>query len=337
MDALIDLFANTQAALYEDVMQPIAFAVGLGNRLEDVFDGTGWLLVGLLQIAVMLLVIGPLQRWRPVEAVTDKRAVYTDVIYTLIHRLGLFRIVLFLSIEPVLDTLMGALRVQGVGTFHLEDLWPGVTDGPFTSFVIYLVVFDFVNYWLHRAQHQWHWWWALHAVHHSQRQMTQWTDNRNHLLDDLIGAVIWVCIAQLIGIAPTQFVAVVAITQLFENLQHANLRVTFGKWGERLWVSPRFHRLHHAIGLGHESKLKPVVSAAGEATRVGAALGGHNFGVLLPWWDVMFGTANFDMRFEPTGIRDQVEQGVDYGEGFWSQQRLGIKRLMQALGFSSAR
>jgi len=337
MDALIDLFANTQAALYEDVMQPIAFAVGLGNRLEDVFDGTGWLLVGLLQIAVMLLVIGPLQRWRPVEAVTNKRAVYTDVIYTLIHRLGLFRIVLFLSIEPVLDTLMGALRVQGVGTFHLEDLWPGVTDGPFTSFVIYLVVFDFVNYWLHRAQHQWHWWWALHAVHHSQRQMTQWTDNRNHLLDDLIGAVIWVCIAQLIGIAPTQFVAVVAITQLFENFQHANLRVTFGKWGERLWVSPRFHRLHHAIGLGHESKLKPVVSAAGEATRVGAALGGHNFGVLLPWWDVMFGTANFDMRFEPTGIRDQVEQGVDYGEGFWSQQRLGIKRLMQALGFSSAR
>ncbi|BDU53483.1 sterol desaturase family protein [Limnohabitans sp. INBF002] len=337
MDALIDLFANTQAALYEDVMQPIAFAVGLGNRLEDVFDGTGWLLVGLLQIVVMLLVIGPLQRWRPVEAVTDKRAVYTDVIYTLIHRLGLFRIVLFLLIEPVLDTLMGALRVQGVGTFHLEDLWPGVTDGPFTSFVIYLVVFDFVNYWLHRAQHQWHWWWALHAVHHSQRQMTQWTDNRNHLLDDLIGAVIWVCIAQLIGIAPTQFVAVVAITQLFENFQHANLRVTFGKWGERLWVSPRFHRLHHAIGLGHESKLKSVMSAAGEATRVGAALGGHNFGVLLPWWDVMFGTANFDMRFEPTGIRDQVEQGVDYGEGFWSQQRLGIKRLMQALGFSSAR
>ena len=337
MDALIDLFANTQAALYEDVMQPIAFAVGLGNRLEDVFDGTGWLLVGLLQIAVMLLVIGPLQRWRPVEAVTNKRAVYTDVIYTLIHRLGLFRIVLFLSIEPVLDTLMGALRVQGVGTFHLEDLWPGVTDGPFTSFVIYLVVFDFVNYWLHRAQHQWHWWWALHAVHHSQRQMTQWTDNRNHLLDDLIGAVIWVCIAQLIGIAPTQFVAVVAITQLFENFQHANLRVTFGNWGERLWVSPRFHRLHHAIGLGHESKLKSVMSAAGEATRVGAALGGHNFGVLLPWWDVMFGTANFDVRFEPTGIRDQVAQGVDYGEGFWSQQRLGIKRLMQALGFSSAR
>jgi sterol desaturase/sphingolipid hydroxylase (fatty acid hydroxylase superfamily) len=333
MDALIDLFANTQAALYEGVMQPIAFALGLGNRLEDVFDGTGWLLVGLIQIAVMLLVIGPLQRWRPVEAVTDTHAVHTDVIYTLIHRLGMFRVALFLGVEPVLDTLMGELRVHGVGTFHLEDLWPGVTDGPFTSFVIYLVVFDFVNYWLHRAQHQWHWWWALHAVHHSQRQMTQWTDNRNHLLDDLIGAVIWVCVAQLIGIAPTQFVAVVAMTQLFENFQHANLRVSFGKWGERLWVSPRFHRLHHAVGLGHESVSQLAVR--GEATEEGATLGGHNFGVLLPWWDVIFGTANFEPRFDPTGIRDQVEAGVDYGEGFWSQQRLGIKRLIHALGFSA--
>jgi sterol desaturase/sphingolipid hydroxylase (fatty acid hydroxylase superfamily) len=124
-------------------------------------------------------------------------------------------------------------------------------------------------------------------------------------------------------------VAVVAITQLFENFQHANLRVNFGQWGERLWVSPRFHRLHHAIGVGHEAAPKQADRAA--------VLGGHNFGVLLPWWDVMFGTANFELRFEPTGIRDQVEQGVNYGEGFWAQQRLGIKRLMQALGFLSTR
>jgi sterol desaturase/sphingolipid hydroxylase (fatty acid hydroxylase superfamily) len=100
MDTLIDLFANAQAALYESVMQPIAFAVGLGNRLEDVFDGTGWLLVGLIQIAIMVAVIGPLQRWRPAEAVTHKAAVYTDVIYTLIHRLGLFRVALFLWSSP---------------------------------------------------------------------------------------------------------------------------------------------------------------------------------------------------------------------------------------------
>jgi sterol desaturase/sphingolipid hydroxylase (fatty acid hydroxylase superfamily) len=259
--------------------------------------------------------------------VVDKSAIRVDVLYTLIHRLGLFRVALFLSVDPLLDLLLGELRVRGLGTFHLDGLWPGVTDGPWVSLLLYLIVFDFVNYVLHRAQHQWNWWWALHALHHSQRQMTQWSDNRNHLLDDVLNAVIWVLVAQMIGIAPSQFVAVVAITQLFENFQHANLRVSFGAWGERLWVSPRFHRLHHAIGLGHESQPKQGDKPA--------VMGGHNFGVLLPWWDVMFGTANFDRRFEATGIRDQVEEGRDYGKGFWSQQRLGMKRLMQSLGFSA--
>ena len=201
MDALIDLFSNLQASLFESVLQPIAFAIGLGNRLEEVFNATGWLLVGVVQIAIMLLVISPLQRWRPAETQTDTQAIRTDVIYTLIHRLGLFRVVLFFSVDPLLDALLAQWRSAGMGTFHLEDVWPGVTDGPVVSFIMYLVVFDFLNYWLHRAQHQFNPWWALHALHHSQRQMTQWTDNRNHLLDDVLHAVIWVMVAQLIGIA----------------------------------------------------------------------------------------------------------------------------------------
>ena len=62
--------------------------------------------------------------------------------------------------------------------------------------------------------------------------------------------------------------------------------------------------------------------------RASGTPGGHNFGVLLPWWDVLFGTANFEQRYDPTGIRDQVEQSRDYGRGFWSQQWLGLKRLV---------
>jgi sterol desaturase/sphingolipid hydroxylase (fatty acid hydroxylase superfamily) len=257
-----------------------------------------------------------------VEPITDRVAIRTDVLYTVIHRLGLFRCVLFFTIDPWVDDRLGEMRTAGFGTFHLEDVWPGVTDGPWTSFLIYLVVFDFLNYWLHRAQHQFNPWWALHAVHHSQRQMTQWTDNRNHLLDDVLHALIWVMVAQVIGIAPSQFVAVVALTQLSESFQHANLRVSFGWWGERLWVSPRFHRTHHGVGIGHE-------------THGAHSLGGHNFGVLLPWWDMLFGTADFGPRFEPTGIRDQVEEGRDYGQGFWAQQRLGLKRFFSAWGTSS--
>jgi len=322
MDLLLNAFDNVQRWLFETLVQPVAFWLGLGNRLEDAYDGTGWLLVGLLQLLVLLAVIGPLQRWRPVEPVTDRAAVRTDVLYTLIHRLGLFRLVLFFTLTPVLDDLIGWLHVAGVPAFQLDDLWPGVTDRPLLSLLLYLVVMDFFDYWLHRGQHQFEWWWRLHALHHSQRQMTMWSDNRNHLLDDLIRDVSLVALAQLIGVAPGQFVAIVAFTQLSESFQHANLRLSFGRWGERLWISPRFHRVHHSIGIGHEAPAKP-----GKANMSAAKLGGHNFGVLLPWWDMLFGTADFEPRYEPTGVRDQVEQGRDYGRGFWAQQWLGLKRL----------
>lgn len=195
-----------------------------------------------------------------------------------------------------------------------------MTDIPWLAFGIYLVVLDFVEYWIHRGQHQLGWWWGLHSLHHSQRQMTMWSDNRNHLLDDVIHDTIIVIVAQLIGVAPGQFIAIVAFTQLSQSLQHANLRLSFGLLGERLWVSPRFHRLHHSIGIGHES-------------RGARTLGGHNFGVLLPWWDMLFRSGNFENRYDPTGIRDQVEPDIhgqvrDYGRGFWAQHWLAMRRMV---------
>ncbi|MEX8495467.1 sterol desaturase family protein [Sphaerotilus sp.] len=323
IDTLIDAFGQAQQWLYETAVQPALFALGGGSILEDAYDATGWLLVGLLQIAVMLAVIGPLQRWQPLERVTDRAAVRTDILYTLIHRLGLFRVVMFFAFDPLWNAVWGWLAVQGVAGWQLDTLiaplWPGVTDTALAAFVVYLVVFDLANYLLHRGQHQFDWWWALHAVHHSQRQMTMWTDNRNHLLDSVITDLLFVQIGHAIGVAPGQFVAVVALSQLIENLSHANVRLRFGWLGERLLVSPHFHRIHHSLGIGHESHGK-------------GTLGGHNFSVLLPVWDVLFGTARFEGRpgDTATGIRDQLpeEGGRDYGRGFWAQQRLGLLRLV---------
>lgn len=324
MDSLLDLFGRAQQALFEGVVQPLLFAAGYGNLLEDAFDATGWLLVGLLQVAVIALVFVPLQRWRPVEPVRDRHAVRIDIAYTLIHRLGLFRVGVFFAIAPLADGLFGHAAVYGFSGWQLDAAvapwWPGVTDTAWFAFALYLVVFDFVDYWIHRGQHGVGAWWQLHALHHSQRQMTVWSDNRNHLLDDLVRDVIIAVVARAIGVAPGQFVAVVAVTQLLESFQHANLRLSFGGIGERLLVSPRFHRLHHSIGIGHESQ--------GAGT-----LGGHNFAVLFPWWDVLFRTANFEIeRYDATGIRDQLPPPAgrmrDYGRGFWAQQWRGLARLV---------
>lgn len=311
-------FGDVQQWLFEAVVQPAMFHAGLGNLLAEGYRATGWLLVGLLQIGVLLTLFRALERWRPVEPVTDRAAVRVDVIYTLIHRLGLVRVGLFFTVDPLWDLLIGKLRVWGLPTWSLDGLWPGVTDIALVSFVLYLLLFDLVDYLFHRAQHHYDWWWQLHALHHSQRQLTMWSDNRNHLLDDLLRDTVFVGVALLVGIAPTQFVAIVAITQLVESLSHANVRLSFGRFGQRLLVGPQYHRLHHRIGIGHEG--------AGAGT-----LGGHNFAVLFPLWDIVFGSARFDGRYEPTGIRDQLPEagGRDYGRGFWAQQRLGLVRLLR--------
>ena len=317
MDTLVDAFAQTQQVLFEAVVQPVALWVGADNLLEQAYEGTGWLLAGMLQIAIMLLLFAPLERFKPVEHWTDRSAVRVDVIYTLIHRLGVFKLVMFFTLDNGLDQVWGWLRVQGVPTFHLDQIRPGVTDGAWASFLLYLVVFDFLHYLIHRAQHQWAPWWALHSLHHSQRQMSMWSDNRNHLLDDVFTSLIFSVAAVVLGVAPGQFVALVVLGQLSESFQHANVRISLGALGERLWVSPRFHRLHHSIGIGHETLLSGRT-----------VLGGCNFGVLLPVWDLLFRTAHFEDRFDATGVRDQVEEGRDYGSGFWAQQRLGLLRLI---------
>ena len=318
IDFFSDAFNAAQQWLFETLVQPLVFGMGMGNLLEDAFDATGWFLVGLLQIAVIATVFGALERWRPVEPVTDRAAIRVDVIYTLLHRLGLFRLLLFFGTAPLWDWLSAEARLVGVPSFQLDALWPGITDIAWVSFLIYLLVFDLVNYGLHRAQHGWGWWWALHSLHHSQRQMTKWSDNRNHLLDSVLTDAALVLLARIIGVEPGQFVALNAVSQLMESLQHANVRIWFGPVLERLVVSPRFHRLHHSIGVGHES--------FGAGT-----LGGHNFGVLFPLWDLLFRTANFELRWDATGVRDQLpEAGArDYGHGFWAQQWLGLRRLFK--------
>ena len=57
MNWFSDVFSSAQQWLFEALVQPIVFALGMGNLVEDAFTATGWLLVGLLQIGVIVAVI----------------------------------------------------------------------------------------------------------------------------------------------------------------------------------------------------------------------------------------------------------------------------------------
>ncbi|MYM96195.1 sterol desaturase family protein [Duganella vulcania] len=323
MQLFSDWLGVAQGWLFETVIQPLVFQLGFGEFVEEAFEGTEWLLIGVLELILLFLVLRPLEAMIPVHKITDPRARWNDFIYTVLHRVGLFSVLIFFTLDPLLDSLAAMLRFESFHPFNLESLWPGIS--PLGAFLVYFVVLDFFDYWYHRASHQFNWWWGLHGLHHSQQNMNLWSDNRNHLLDDLLRDVYMGVIALCIGVEPSQYVMLVSVSRILQSLQHANVRIHFGRVGEWLLVSPRYHRMHHAIGVGHESHGK-------------GTLGGCNFAVLLPIWDIIFRTANFTPAFVATGIRDQLPQtdaqgtvtpGREYGKGFWSQQWLGLKRMVE--------
>ena len=326
MQLFIDWLGTAQGWLFETVVQPLLFHLGWGDITEEAFEGTEWLLIGLCELVVLFVVLRPLEALIPVHAFTDKRARWNDFIYTVLQRVGVFPVLIFFTLDPLLDALKAWLRLEDVQSVNLETMFPDIS--PLISFALYLLVLDFVDYWYHRASHHFNWWWGLHSLHHSQQNMNLWSDDRNHVLDDLLRDTVMGLVAIGIGVPPAQYVLLVSASRMVQSLQHANVRIHFGRIGERLLVSPRFHRMHHAIGIGHESRGK-------------GTLGGCNFAVLFPVWDIVFGTANFSPEFARTGVRDQLPQaapdgtitpGRDYGKGFWRQQWLGLKRMIEFFG-----
>jgi sterol desaturase/sphingolipid hydroxylase (fatty acid hydroxylase superfamily) len=191
----------------------------------------------------------------------------------------------------------------------LEAAVPALIGHSLLTFAIYAIILDFADYWRHRVSHMFRWWWALHSLHHAQRQMTFWSDDRNHLLDDLIAFLWFGVIALAIGVPPLQFPLLVLVLRFIESLSHANARVSFGAIGERLLISPRFHRSHHGVrAYGRRS---------------------CNYGAVLPWWDMAFGTADFSPDYVPTGD-PSGEEALATGSWF-AQQRSGLRRLWLAL------
>ena len=309
-DWLMDLWVDTSGAIYEGAVQPALYALGLMLWADRVQEWLDFALLGIVQIALVYAVCRPLEAIKPVEDVTDQKAIWTDVIYTLLARLGLLPLIAFVALSWAERTLQGLLADTGFVAPTLETMFPGLRDWPLFALLLYVVILDFGEYWRHRFQHTFRWWYALHSVHHAQRQMTFWTDDRNHLLDDAIAAVWFGVVALLIGVPPVQFVLIVMLRQLAESLSHANVRLDFGRVGERLMVSPRFHRIHHGE------------LSAGEH--------GRNYAVLLPIWDWMFGTADFDRRSYPrTGDPNAPES---LATGGWVRQQVdGFRELGKAL------
>jgi sterol desaturase/sphingolipid hydroxylase (fatty acid hydroxylase superfamily) len=157
-----------------------------------------------------------------------------------------------------------------------------------------LVAMDGANWLAHYADHRVAPLWRLHAVHHTQEELSVLTSFRAHPLVHTTGFLLaTVPVIVLMGhrsLAPMLITTYVCLG----TLAHTNVRWRFGPLG-RLVVSPAYHRLHHAAD----------------------GVDGVNLGIVFTIWDVLAGRARFPVAGAPachTGLAGRplaIEQTGD--------------------------
>lgn len=291
---------------------PVLSALHAGAPPADAREIAQALLIACVQVFLIACVMRPLESAWPDERWDDRRLTGIDRQYTLVM-LGLFPLFSFLVLRPFAGLFGdGAAGTQVSG---LREWFPWFAGHPLLTFAAYYVVYDLCYYWMHRAQHAIPWWWALHSMHHSQRQMSCWTNDRGSYLDGVLQSFVLSIAGIVMGVEPSEFALLVLLSELAQNLSHANIRLRLGaagRWGGRLLVGPRFHRLHHM----RRDPQRPWLHNC-------------NFGQVLSVWDNLFGTALYGEPPRPTGVSDPVVD-ADNGRGLVAMQWHTLRRFWAA-------
>lgn len=130
-----------------------------------------------------------------------------------------------------------------------------------------VLLFDFCDYWLHRAGHESAVFWAAHSVHHQSRQFNFSTALRQESMVAFLGWPFYLPMA-LLGVPAEQFGIAGLIVLVYQFWIHTEHIGKLG-WFDRVFSSPSNHRVHHAVNDEYLDR---------------------NYGGMLVVWDRLFGT-----------------------------------------------
>ena len=102
-------YASLQEWMMQEMVLPILYTFGGMGYADDAIAGLDWFLFGMFQVIIIVLVFKPLEKLFPVESISNDPQVLrqrnvaqaVDIFYTLIHRLGLVKLILFFWIFRV--------------------------------------------------------------------------------------------------------------------------------------------------------------------------------------------------------------------------------------------
>lgn len=161
----------------------------------------------------------------------------------------------------------------------------------FAAIGLFLVLDDMTQYWLHRASHSVPWLYNLHRAHHNARYMSIRLVYRNNLFYYAMMPGIWFSAALVYLGLGWVYAGYIVVKQLVIIGAHSDVAwdrpLLEIKWllpvmwlVERTISTPATHHAHHGR---HYSD--PAVHYKG------------NFGNLLFFWDVLFGTAKITRTY----------------------------------------
>ncbi|XP_027839909.1 alkylglycerol monooxygenase-like [Aphis gossypii] len=128
------------------------------------------------------------------------------------------------------------------------------------------IAVDFCYYWMHRASHEIHIFWAQHQVHHSSEEFNVTVGIRQSVFQSLVGIVCYAPLA--LFVPPVLLLVHQQLSLLYQIWIHTETISTIGPL-DYVLNTPAYHRVHHGSNLYCLDK---------------------NYGGVLIIWDRIFGT-----------------------------------------------
>jgi sterol desaturase/sphingolipid hydroxylase (fatty acid hydroxylase superfamily) len=192
--------------------------------------------------------------------------------------------------------VLGALPVSGLAVAVLaqQQGWGLLQRYPLplaATLGVALLARSLVSYVTHVAMHKVPALWRVHRVHHTDVFLDVSTTVRFHPLEFLIQLGPTALAILALGLPPWTIMLYELIDTATNLFIHANASVPAGveAWLRHVIVTPDLHRVHH-------SALWPETDS--------------NYGVLVPWWDRLFGTYRAAPR-DPLETRLGLEECQD--------------------------
>lgn len=156
--------------------------------------------------------------------------------------------------------------------FRFVTAWENV----FLYWIVLLLTEDFMYYWLHRIDHYCRFFWAVHVTHHSSEEFNLTVGFRSSVFQPLYRFMYFIPLSFL-GFKGLDIMFMYSATQIFGILVHTQ---TIHKLGflEHILVTPSHHRVHHGSNVRYLDK---------------------NMGMLLIFWDKLFGTFQKEEESDP--------------------------------------